>query len=72
MITKTLRRIAILLNGAPSCVAQPAPREPKAAPVRSVCRPSTGGLDNPEWEFKRGSDLRSRFASRPLHGGPKQ
>lgn len=58
-----LKKIAIAINGN----VVPARREPQAqapAPaVRTVCRPSNGGLGNPSWKYTSGSDLRATMGS---------
>lgn len=67
--TSFLRRLAIRLNGAPVQVTTSAPAPAAIQAPRTVCRPSSGGLDNPRFEYRGGADLRNLFASRQISGG---
>lgn len=55
-----LRNLAIRLNGEVIPARGRAVALPAQPPApRSVCHPSTGGLSNPNWEYRPGSDLRT-------------
>lgn len=64
-----LRNLAIRLNGEVIPARGRAVALPAQPPApRSICRPSTGGLANPDWKFVPGSDLRTTYGGMTIGG----
>lgn len=71
-LADALRRLVSGIGSRPQQSAPAIEQQAAPAPARSIVYPSTGGLTNRDWQYTRGSDLRTVMGASIFAEGRKQ